>query len=55
MLYYFEFNEVGVFHQCGYKHQQWLDVMGMELSIGQDEHPKPLKPMRIIKNKDLIV
>ena len=30
----YEFNEVGVFHQCGYKQQQWLDVMWMELSIG---------------------
>lgn len=51
----FKFNEIGIFYQCGYKHQQWLDVMWMELSIGQEEHPKPIKSIRTMKNKDIFV
>lgn len=36
------FKMIGIFHQAGYKFDQWLDVAWMEYSI-QDGVPKPIK------------
>ncbi|MFV0395004.1 MAG: GNAT family N-acetyltransferase [Coprobacillaceae bacterium] len=50
----FNFKEIGVFHKCGYKHEQWLDVIWLELNL-QDGEPQPIRPIEMIKNKKISI
>lgn len=46
------FEEVGRFHQAGYKHQQWLDVQWLEKQLVKDTPiPHPFVPLSKLVSK----
>lgn len=48
----FNFKEIGVFHKCGYKNKQWLDVMWMEIFLRNDSHPNSVESVKTLTNKE---
>ena len=43
----FGFETVAHFHQCGFKFNQWHDVIWMEKRIGNDQYPASLIPFSV--------
>lgn len=44
----FDFQEIGIFHRCGYKQDTWLDTQWMELTLQNKEIVNPPKTIKDI-------
>ena len=48
----FNFKEIGIFHQCGYKYNQWLDTLWMEYKL--QEYNEQVQSPISIKELDML-